>query len=548
MRTLSLFVAVVFVAALALGLSGCHMSEITVPPPPDARADGSPWGFATSAEWSGEYPRFEPLMHQAGAIWFRHFPTWETLQPKPDEWNWKPADELVSISRSNGIRVTGLLFYFAPWASSGGDGRTFPIRDMQFWRDYVTGVVSRYRNDIKYWEVWNEPQSFQKNGTPRLYADMVREAFNAAKKADPGAKLGLTTANFAVAYLNEVLKAGATNHFDYLCVHPYENVEVLKEPDGEIQFLSLADNLRRLLAAHRQRPDLPLWITEIGFQAPIKPDADKDALQAELLVKTYVLGLAQGFERVFWFEARGPAYGHETDHGLIRRDWSLRPAYTALKTMTALLGQSPRYLGWLDLDGSYGFAFQNALVAWSPVGKQQDMKFDVPVRLIQLDGSESERAAGQSFTLSNTPVFILGAPSKHAQRGPFPWGGDFSRCEEQICFSGQRRLDKGQSAAFRVHPSFAGFGTTNLAITVVARRLDPAKTAGMQLFYETLKTLHGYDRAGWWTIPADDRWHEHTWRLNDANFVGTWGYHFALTEASGSFLIKEIRVKRERHP
>jgi len=51
-----------------------------------------------------------------------------------------------------------------------------------------------------------------------------------------------------------------------------------------------------------------------------------DGAQAEALVKAHVLATAQGFERVFWFEAHGPSYGKGTDHGIIRKDWSLRPA------------------------------------------------------------------------------------------------------------------------------------------------------------------------------------------------------------------------------
>jgi hypothetical protein len=67
----------------------------------------------------------------------------------------------------------------------------------------------------------------------------------------------------------------------------------------------------------------------------------------------------------------------------------------------------------------------------------------------------------------------------------------------------------------------------------------------MNLTYESLRK--GYTGAeGWWTIPEDDHWHEHTWNLNDANFVGQWGWNFRF-DANGSpteFLIKEVRVKR----
>ena len=74
----------------------------------------------------------------------------------------------------------------ASWASADGGTRAFPIKDMQFWRDYVEGVVSRYHEDVRYWEVWNEFNgSFATNGSPRIYAEMVRDAYTTARKIDP---------------------------------------------------------------------------------------------------------------------------------------------------------------------------------------------------------------------------------------------------------------------------------------------------------------------------------------------------------------------------
>ena len=551
---------------------------------PDARAqaaEANPFGIASGAQWSGDYPKFEPVLRDAGVGWLRYFDEWGGIQPKRGEWNWKWADEFVAASKTNGLQVAGVFLYFAPWASSGGDSRTFPVRDMQYWRDYVGSAVTRYQKDIRYWEVWNEPQSFQKNGTPQHYADMVRAAYDTAKKIDSQVKLGLTTANFAVAYLDMVLKAGAKDHFDYLCVHPYENMKQLTRPGGEVTFLSMAGSLRRLLAAHRQRADLPLWITEIGWQAPIKPHSEKEAQQAQLLVKTYVLSLAQGFEKVFWFEARGPAYGKGTDHGLIRTDWTPRPALAAMKTMTTALGDAPRHAGWLDWNGSYAFLFENGkapvLAAWSPVGKEVKVTFTGAVSVTEMAGKETKLPAGQEWTLTNLPVFATGVPADLVQEAkanrakPFPWGGDFTAAQELSYRWGQEsavhgleptgevtvektggasyaRVNKGGGLSFRANPGFAPFGTTHLEIKVIARRAVSGKKAGLQLMYETLKTIHGYDRAGWWTIPEGDGWQEHTWRVTDANFVGTWAYNLALTEISGDLLLKEVSVKKTNRP
>jgi len=551
--------------------------------------DASPWGIASGAEWSGDYPKFNPMLRKAGVRWLRLFPEWQTIQPKKGQWNWSVSDAMVADARANDIHLTGIFCYLAPWASADGGTRKFPIKDIQYWRDYVAGTVGRYKDDIQYWEVWNEFNGSFGDSKNKVkdYAELVVTAYDAAKKADPNVKIGLSVANFDVGFLDAVIKAGAADHFDFICVHPYENLGAVAE-GGEVGYLSLAGNLRKMLAANKQRTDTPLWITEIGFQAPIKPDAKGDAEQADLLVKAYLLSLAQGFERIFWFEARGPAYGKGTDHGIIRSDWTPRPAYDALRTMTTQLGPEPHYVGWLDLGkGGYGFLFRgekgNVLAAWSPVDKKYRAKFDAALSVTDLAGKQSSLPAGQGLVLTQSPVFISDLPAdlaKQAQSNvgkPYPWGGDYANTKVVSCrlaavntedglkqvnpkttvvvkdggesyrrpdFANPDLKNEGRYVYFRVDPQFVPFGTKELEVTITAKRLAPDKEAGMNVTYESMK---GYKGAQvWWTIPKDDKWHENTWKLSDANFVGQWGWNFRF-DANGSsneFLIKEVRVKK----
>jgi len=555
----------------------------------DPRDDASPWGTGSSAEWSGEYPKFNPLVSQAGAGWLRLFPEWHVVQPRPGEWNWKIADAMVANARENHLHLTGFFGYFAPWASAKGDTRSLPIKDMQSWRDYVRETVGRYKQDIKYWEVWNEFNgSFSvSRNKPKDYAELVVAAYEEAKKADPDCQVVMSCANFDVGFFDQAIKAGAADHFDVVAVHPYENLGAVMD-GGESGYLSMTTSLRKMLADNKQRADIPLWINEVGFSAPVKPEPTADDRQAEALVKGYALTLAQGFQRLFWFEARGPAYGKGTDLGIIRSDWTLRPAYAAYRTMTGLLGKEPKYLGWLKLGKSgYGFVFSGAadkvLVAWSPPAEGNRIEFDAPVRVVDLAGKETSLQAGEKLALTRVPVFVAGLPASAVDLAqsqlhkPFPWGTDYSQVDTVSCrlaatneergikqvhlettlvvndlVESWRRPDFGTPALhnegryiyFRVDPTFASFGTRNLEITVVVRRIAADKPANLSLLYESLKGYRGAKEN--WTIPADDQWHEHAWTVADANFVGGWGYNFR-TESTGSpneFYIKEVRVTK----
>ncbi len=98
--------------------------------------------------------------------------------------------------------------------------------------------------------------------------------FNTVKPIDPTVKIGMSVANFDVGFLDAVIKAGAADHFDYICVHPYENLGAVAE-GGEVGYLSLAGNLRQMLAADKQSKQIPFWITEIGDMAPIKAEPNE---------------------------------------------------------------------------------------------------------------------------------------------------------------------------------------------------------------------------------------------------------------------------------
>lgn len=399
--------------------------------PVDPRDDRSPWGVASGAEWSSAYPLFNPLLKAAGVEWLRGFYDWQLLQPKEGYWNWALPDRLVENARSNQQHLSFILAYFATWKSITGETRKRPIKDIQFWRDYVAALVGRYHADVKYWEVQNEFGRSAETGTPEAYAELVREASISAKRIDPSARIGMSVANFDVDFLDRAIKAGAADHFDYICVRPYEKLSALAE-DGEADYLGMVTKLRHLLATNNQRADMPLWITEIGASAPSNPNPSADRQQAVLLSKAYLLSIASGFERVFWFEARGPAYDGRSDFGLFRANMNPRPAYRALKALTGSLGPEPVSAGWLDFGDGYGFMFKNGgrnvLAVWARPHQSFPLKFESQVSVGDLEGVLRPLEAGETLSVSDSPLLIadlrsaLGEQALANKDKPFPWG------------------------------------------------------------------------------------------------------------------------------
>ncbi|MBN2713249.1 MAG: hypothetical protein JXR97_12585, partial [Planctomycetes bacterium] len=382
-----------------------HAEDAQAPATTEAKpySENGAFGFCNSAEGRKDHARYIPEMRKAGATFLRGFPEWQTMQPEKGGWNFKEADAEVKCAEDSGVEILATFGFLTKWASSGGT-RTFPIKDMQYWRDYVKGCVERYHDRIKYWGVYNEFQGFSKNGTPKDYMLMLCDAYDEAKKIDPTVKIGLATSSVDISFMEQVIKLGGADHFDWIDIHPYELQGAIAN-GREYIFLNIMSNIRKMLKAHNQRDDIEVMVGEMGHAVKSKADEPK---QADMLVKSYTLCLAQGIRRAFWFEARGPY-----KMGLIRSDkeWTKRPAYDALKVMTDTLGLDPKYTGWLNPTGkSYGFVFAGegapVLVTWAMTNEGDKLKFDPDVTVRDIYGKTSEAKAGQDVALTRAPVYI----------------------------------------------------------------------------------------------------------------------------------------------
>lgn len=557
-------VALLFILSLSLP---CNLSALRAAEPL------SPFGVGSSAEASGRYPEWMPKMADAGINWVRTFPDWNQLEPAPGKWNWSGMDALLDTAARARLNISALFLYNARWLN--GDDHTFPTNN-EAWSTYVSNVVRHAAGRVRYWEVWNEPQNFASHSTPADYARIVTHAYNAAKAVDPQARIGLTVASVDILYLERALSAGAANHFDFICVHPYEVLGTI-HAGQEALFMNIVPLLRKmLLAQNPEQVSVPIWFTEIGeeLSARVTPE-----IQGQDLVKAYVMSIAQGVSVVQWFEAQEGGY----KMGLLDSHGALTPSYTALKNLATKLGPNPTYLGWTLLNGrAYGFVFRGAgntvLATWAPPHSSESLNLGAQVQVINpVDGSELH---GPNIPLSNAPLLVLGVPPKliadasQNRNHPFPWKGDYSAASEvSITFGSDdlekglhttapdpslvatvdgavaRDCSKGASVAFTVDPNFLSYTQEPIKITAVVRSVSATNNPGFNLKYEA-KT--GRKGRGWNSVPADGKWHTLSWTLDDDEFVGNWGYHFSFdsdsTRYSGYYLREVTVTKLQRTP
>ncbi len=523
-----------------------------------AADEPGPFGVASSAQASGQYASWMPKMATAGVKWVRLFPEWNQIQPSAGTWNWSLMDAMLNTAASNHLNISGLFLYNATWINS--NTHTFPTNNYPAWSAYVSNVVRHAAGRVRYWEVWNEPESFAAGGTPAEYARVVTNAYDAAKAADPSAQIGLSVASVDILYLEQAIQAGAADHFDFICVHPYEVLGTLASGQ-EALYMNIVSTIRKMLAAKNPgKWKVPIWFTEIGEEVRGQVTATR---QGQDLVKTYTMAIAQGVSVIEWFEAQEGGYSM----GLLNSSGNPNPAYNALKNLAAGLGPSPTYKGWLLLNNQdYGFVFQGAtgsvMVAWAPPNRVDTINFGQTVKALNPVTGGSINTA--TYGLSNAPVVVFGPPAGLVSQAetnrtqPFPWGGNYSGTSCVSVTMGDPNLDaglhqlnadatstpatvdggpardcsKGSAVSFTVDPNFLSYTHASIKISAVVRKISATDNPGFNLKYESATGRKG---IGWNSVPGSDKWYTLTWTITDDEFVGNWGYHFSFDSDSTNY-------------
>ena len=283
------------------------------------------------------------------------------------------------------------------YAARYGDTAFSPVKTSQIIvpRLHPTEVPETGLGYINYFENWNEPDKWwlphlpSTYFTPAEYAVMLSadadghqgtmglvpdpdnpgEMISAVgiKNADPTAKVVATgLSDFDLAYIEEMTDWFAANRtaaglngqypFDVISYHHYSNTGQELNQLGLYGISPEEDLIKEKmqpLVTHRDThfPDAELWLSEFGYDVDsLSPQrvpwegiggADREEVQAQWIVRSYLETAAAGFDRAMLYELRdaceGDLCGLFQVSGLTERDYAPRKSWYYVYTMKNVL-------------------------------------------------------------------------------------------------------------------------------------------------------------------------------------------------------------------
>lgn len=262
---------------------------------------------------------------------------WSRIEPEQGQWTWELQDRLVKLYGEQGIEIQQLLAYTPQWATTADPGETdYTIWSRkppkpEAWREFCRQMAERYHDDIRLWEVWNEPNLGFFKGTTDEYLQMLKIAHEEIKGVDP--QMNILTGGFGMSdrnpeFTETVLREGS-DYYDTLAWHRHGTFTLFRH------------ELNGLFKEWRAKyaPNKDLIFNESATRQRAVGGEREHAAQ---LVKRVALSWSIGARGYWWYKLRDgktrPGVDEDDETwGLLHYDYQPRAVYVAYNAMTRLL-------------------------------------------------------------------------------------------------------------------------------------------------------------------------------------------------------------------
>ncbi len=311
------------------------------------------------------------LLDRAGIDLLRISFGWDGIEGAEDTYDWLFWDDYVRTAvDEHGITLIPYIMYTPKWVSTNQDDNYYwrsPPTDYEEFGEFVYDLVSRYKDRIHSWELWNEPDiEWYWTGDPEGLARMIRIGAEAVRRADPNATIVLGGIAGSPDFIRTLFKDHGVSPFvDVVNMHNY--YETWHNDPIE----QMGDYIRRVDEVVEQYGDgQPLWMAEVGYSSVrngshVSDDytayyayEHTDAYQAVALVRMVTTALSTDrLAALAWYEVKdlppGDAVIGDNNNrhlGIALADHTAKPAEHALSFVNRFYAEPMRSI---DTESTY---------------------------------------------------------------------------------------------------------------------------------------------------------------------------------------------------
>lgn len=328
----------------------------------------SPWGVEFNplpphsnlypGDWHGEAlaEEIEVLADRAaglGISWVRFSVNWSTVEARRGgEYDWSYLDASLTALRKR--RIAAVLCLHGGHAAHTKAESIRGEKELQAWGDLVETMVRRYRDQVRDWEIWNEPNTiwfWKPEPNAAEYAQCVQLGSRIIRRLDPEAKVVAgSLARLDMGFAKALLDLHSARDFDALSFHPYNempeaNLRIIKVPVHTPLQYAPADHTISELRALTGRTGLELWQAECGYPSAAGGHGWQgngpwgEAIQAKWVLRRGLVDRACALPVSSYFALREYRLGRRLNTKGLLREGSLepKPAYHAYRRLAALL-------------------------------------------------------------------------------------------------------------------------------------------------------------------------------------------------------------------
>jgi len=319
-----------------------------------ATASAAEKGIETDMTWgisNQDRDRTVADVTDLGARWMRLTMAWSDIETRKGSYSSTALagyDNAITRAASSGARLVVTVYTSPSWAS-GSSNRETPPSDPADYANFLRFAAQRWGGEVDAWEIWNEENlwGFWSSGPdPGRYARLLKASYPAVKASDPTARVlfGGTAYN-DYGYLEGAYHAvpDLGNYYDVMATHPYPAggrapETVWLDGSGRVDRKAFAGyrEVRRTMLAHGDAK--PLWFTEFGWSTNSVDRGVTEAQQASYLTRALRCVEQDPYVQVaVWYTYRNNWWANdandwESQLGLVRTDFSRKPAYAAFKS------------------------------------------------------------------------------------------------------------------------------------------------------------------------------------------------------------------------